>query len=86
MRTTVDLADDVAAEVVRLRREKGLGLSEAVNDLARAGLAAQKTRYTYRPRTYDMGARVDLTNIGDVIELLDEPDVIDRAGSEPDDR
>src|SRR4051794_32418857 len=40
MRTTVTLADDVAAAVDRLRREEGLGLSEAVNKLARAGLTA----------------------------------------------
>ena len=75
MRTTVDLAEDVAAEVARLRREKGLGLSEAVNELARAGLAARRTPYTYQHKTYAMGARVDLTNIGDVLELLDDDEV-----------
>jgi hypothetical protein len=74
MRTTVDLADDVATEVARLRREKGLGLSEAVNELARAGLSARRAPYVYRQKTYDMGARVDLTNVADVLELLDEAD------------
>jgi len=72
VRTTLNLDDDVAAAVDRLRRERGLGLSEAVNELARAGLGAQKKRYRYRPPMHSMGARVDLTNIGDVLELLDE--------------
>jgi hypothetical protein len=72
MRTTVDLADDVAAEVSRLRREKGLGLSEAVNELARAGLGRSKATYTYEPNVYPMTARIDLSNVADVLELLDE--------------
>ena len=74
MRTTINLEDDVAREVARLRREHGLGLSEAVNELARAGLSARNAPYVYRQRTYDMGARLDLTNIADVLELLDEAD------------
>ncbi len=41
MRTTVTLADDVVAAVERVRRERGVGVSDAVNDLVRAGLAAQ---------------------------------------------
>ena len=38
MRTTLSLDDDVAAAVQRLREERHLGLSEAVNELVRAGL------------------------------------------------
>jgi hypothetical protein len=72
MRTTVNLEDDVASEVTRLRRERGLGLSEAVNELARAGLATVRTDYAYHHPTRDMGALVDLTNVADVLELLDE--------------
>ena len=74
MRTTINLDDDVASEVTRLRRERGVGLSEAVNELARAGLAATRTDYVYHHPTRDMGALVDLTNVGDVLELLDESD------------
>jgi hypothetical protein len=37
MRTTIDLADDVAAAVEKACRERGIGVSEAVNELARAG-------------------------------------------------
>ena len=74
MRTTINLEDDVASEVTRLRRERGLGLSEAVNALARAGMAAARTDYVYHHPTRDMGALVDLTNVADVLELLDETD------------
>jgi hypothetical protein len=74
MRTTINLEDDVASEVKRLRRERGLGLSEAVNELARAGLAAARTDYVYHHPKRDMGALVDLTNVADVLELLDETD------------
>lgn len=74
MRTTVNLADDVAAEVEKLRRERGIGLSEAVNDLARAGLVAEKRpSRRFRQKSYDMKARVDINNIGEVLELLDGP-------------
>ena len=36
VRTTLTLADDVAAAVERLRHERSIGLSEAVNKLVRA--------------------------------------------------
>jgi Arc/MetJ family transcription regulator len=82
MRTTVNLDDDVASEVAKLRRERGLGLSEAVNELVRAGLRSPGTDYRYKHPTRKMGALVDLTNVADVLELLDEADraeVADRA-------
>jgi hypothetical protein len=44
MRTTVSLDDDVGAAVQRLRVERNIGLSEAVNELARAGLAVPSQR------------------------------------------
>ena len=74
VRTTVSLDDDVAAEVARLRRERGVGLSEAVNELARAGIAAAQADYVYRHPVQDMGALVDLSNVADVLELLDDSD------------
>jgi hypothetical protein len=72
MRTTVNLERDVAAAVERLRRERGLGLSEAVNELARSGMEHRRVDYVYRPQTFDMGMRIDVANIADVLELLDE--------------
>jgi Arc/MetJ family transcription regulator len=72
MRTTLTLDDDVAAEVERLRREEGIGVSEAVNRLVRMALATPPSRKPYEHRSTDLGIKVDVTNIGDVLELLDE--------------
>ncbi|MFP5579700.1 MAG: CopG family transcriptional regulator [Acidimicrobiia bacterium] len=72
MRTTFTLDDDVAAAVERVRREEGLRLSEAVNRLIRRGLAAPARRTPYEHRSADVGLKVDVTDIGDVLDLLDE--------------
>jgi len=73
VRTTVVIDADVAAEVQRLRRE-GLGVSEALNLLARRGIAAQATTLgaRYRHRTARIGLKVDVTNVADVLDLLDD--------------
>lgn len=74
MRTTVDLADDVAAAVEKVRRERGIGLSQAVNELVRAGLAPQERRPPFRQKTYSMGpARVDYSNVANAIEEIEGP-------------
>ncbi len=72
MRTTFTLDNDVAAEVERLRRQEGLGLSEAVNRLARAGMATPVTRRSYVHVTAPLGLKVDITNIAEVLDLLDD--------------
>lgn len=77
MRTTVNLDEDVARKVAELQRERGLGLSAAVNELARAGIRHVRPDYHYEHPTRDMGARMDLTNVADVLELLDEADQSD---------
>ncbi len=71
MRSTFVLDDDVAAEVERLRRSEGIGISEAVNRLARAGMVRPR-RTPYRHRSADIGLRIDVTDIGAVLDLLDE--------------
>jgi hypothetical protein len=73
MRTTVNLDDDVAVAVDRLRRERGVGVSEAVNRLARAGLRQKPRRTPFRQRTAAIGLRVDVTNVADALEQLDGP-------------
>jgi hypothetical protein len=73
MRTTITFSDDVAAGVEKLRRERGLGLSEAVNDLVRAGLVAERPARPFRQKTHDLGAGIDFSNIGEAIETLDGP-------------
>lgn len=73
MRTTITVADDVAAEMERLRREDGLGPSEALNLLARRGMASRATTPApYRHRTADVGVRIDVSNVGEVLALLDD--------------
>jgi hypothetical protein len=72
VRTTVNLTPDIEAELARLRREQGLGTSEALVLLARRGLNQPEVHTPFRQRTASVGARVDVTNIGDVLEILDD--------------
>lgn len=72
MRTTLNLDDDVLAEVERLRREEGLGLSEAVNRLIRAGMQPTERPTPYEHRSQSIGLKVDVSNIGEVLDLLDD--------------
>jgi len=72
MRTTFTLDDDVAAEVERLRRQDGIGMSEAVNRLIRSGLARPARRRRYRHRVAPLGLKVDVTDVAAVLEILDE--------------
>lgn len=72
MRTTITVADDVAAEMERLRRAEGLGPSEALNKLARQGMAqAAAPRVDYVHESADLGLKVDVSNVAEVLELLD---------------
>ena len=74
MRTTLSLDDDVAAAVRRLREERHIGLSEAVNELIRAGLTAPAQRTTFRQRTANLGVRIDVSSVADALEHLDGPE------------
>jgi hypothetical protein len=73
VRTTVSLDDDVAAAVRRWREERHIGLSEAVNELIRAGLATPVQRQPFRQRTAGLGLRGDVSNIADALAHLDGP-------------
>ena len=72
MRTTVRLDDDVASAAEQLRRERNIGLSEAVNELARAGLRVRPARTEFQQRTESLGLRVEVTNVAEVLELLED--------------
>ena len=63
---------DVAAAVERLRREKNMGLSAALNELARAGLVERIPEADYCHRVHEMGQLLDVNSVGDVLLLLDE--------------
>ncbi|MBA3619319.1 MAG: ribbon-helix-helix protein, CopG family [Acidothermales bacterium] len=71
MRTTVTLDDDVAAAVEAMRQQSGTGVSDAVNRLIRAGLARKRPSKLCRHQTRDLGLKIDVANIGEVLDLLD---------------
>jgi len=77
MRTTVRLDPEVAAAAERLRRQRHIGLGEAVNELARAGLARTEGSKPFRQRTASVGLRIDVANVAEALELLDEYDAKD---------
>lgn len=73
MRTTVRLDDDVMAAVDRIRREHGVGLSDALNRLARTGMIERPSNKPFRQRTVRLGLRLDITDVADAIESLEGP-------------
>ena len=48
-------------------------MSEAVNELIRAGLAERRERARFRQRTRPLGLRIDVTDVADALETLDGP-------------
>lgn len=74
MRTTLTLADDVATAVERLRRERSIGVSDAVNELVRAGLTTQnRSAAPFQQKSHDLGRGIDFDNVADTLETLDGP-------------
>ena len=72
MRTTVTLDDDVAAAVRQLREERHIGPSEALNELARAGLRQRQQRQVFKQDSFDLGLRIDVSNVAEALELLED--------------
>ena len=73
MRTTIVLDPDVTKAVQQLRRQRGIGLSEAVNELIRAGLRGKAPRSAFRQRTHALGLRIDVRNVAEAVEILEGP-------------
>lgn len=71
MRTTVEFDDDAAKAVEELRRELGIGVSEAVNELIRRGLLPRANIPRFRQRTRRLGLKVDVSNVADALEALE---------------
>lgn len=63
----------MVAAVEAARAEKGLGLSEAVNELIRTGLTAPRQRTRFVQRSFPMGSRIDMSNVADALETLEGP-------------
>lgn len=73
MRTTVALDDDVVAAISRLRADRSMGLSEAVNTLIRTGMGSRPSRRRFIQRSQRMGLRIDVSNIAEALEQLEGP-------------
>ena len=69
----MSLDSDVVAAVQAVRAEKGLGLSEAVNEFIRSGLAVPRQRTRFVQRSSPMGSRIDVSNVADALETLEGP-------------
>ncbi|MBW3662297.1 MAG: ribbon-helix-helix protein, CopG family [Actinobacteria bacterium] len=73
MRTTVEFDDDTAAAVEALRRDQGLGLSEAVNELIRRSMLPRPPGEPFRQQTRRLGVRIDVSNVAEALETLEGP-------------
>ncbi|MGI8793735.1 MAG: CopG family transcriptional regulator [Acidimicrobiales bacterium] len=71
MRTTVEFDDDTAKAIAGLRRESGMGVSEAVNELIRRGLLPRPDSAVFRQRTAPLGLRIDVANVAEALEVLE---------------
>lgn len=67
------LDDDVVRAVEALRRERGLGVSAALNTLARQGLSSRaQAGGPFTQRVSPMGPpRIPLDDIGSALDLLE---------------
>lgn len=75
MRTTVTLAEDVANAVAALRRDRDLGVSEAVNELIRRGLVVRQTVDRFHQRSSDMGLpQMGIDDVGGLLDALEGDD------------
>lgn len=74
MRTTVTFDDETTAAVEQLRRERGVGVSAAVNELIRRAIAApDRERPRFVQRTSEGNALIDVTDTAATLEFLDGP-------------
>jgi len=73
MRTTVTLDDDVAAAVRQLRRDESVGVSEALNRLARRGMGVKRQARPFRQKTYRMKELLDITNVEEALDIAEGP-------------
>lgn len=73
MRTTIDFQPDVEKAIQRRRRQTGKGLSETVNELLRESLVSRdQPRSSFAINAKAMGARIDVSNVAEALDILDE--------------
>lgn len=71
MRTTVELDPDTEQAVMALRREKGRGVSEAVNELIRRGMLTEGKAEPFVARSQRLGIKIDVSNVAEALDLLE---------------
>jgi len=71
MRTTVEFDDDTTKAIEQLRRDRGLGVSEAVNELVRQGLLHRPPAPTFQQPTHALGLKIDVSNVAEVLDVLE---------------
>jgi hypothetical protein len=79
MRTTIDIADDLAPQIDELRRKNDATLKEVVDDLLRRGLKDVRGKSggnkPFVTRTSSMGVPlINLDNTAEVLAFLDRAD------------
>ncbi|MGH9305947.1 MAG: CopG family transcriptional regulator [Acidimicrobiales bacterium] len=71
MRTTVEFEEDTAKAIEDLRRERGIGVSDAVNELVRRGLLPRRKIAPFRQQTRRLGLKIDVSNVAEALEVLE---------------
>lgn len=72
VRTTVSLDREVIEAARKIQAEEGISLSEAVNQLAGAGLRRSAERKPFKLRTFTgRGPKVDVTNVAEVLDIIE---------------
>lgn len=71
MRTTVEFDDDAARAVAELRRERGVGVSEAVNELIRRAMLPRPPSIAFTQRTRRLGLKIDVSDVAGALEVLE---------------
>ena len=74
MRTTIELDSDTAQAVEQLRREQGMGLSEAVNTIIRRGLLPRPEAGPFHQETKPLGLKIDVSNVAEALDVLEGAD------------
>ena len=71
MRTTVEFDEDTSRAIEQLRRDEGMGMSEAVNELIRRGLLPREPAPKFVQPTRSLGLQVDVSNVVEALDLLE---------------
>jgi hypothetical protein len=76
MRTTVRLDPDIEAAITRVRQERPMSISDAINTLARRGLETPpRAHRPFTQKTVALGRElVDVTSVADALEQLEGAD------------